>query len=167
LCAGVVVVCGLVAGLLATAGSSGPTPAPAFSLARLGGGSPVRLPVLEDGKAVPVVVTFFASWCGPCHAELPVVARVASTLEASGTRVSFVGVDGNDLSSSGLALARSSGVTFPVGKDPDSAVAPRFGIPGYPATAFVDAGGDVVHVVRGPVSAVTLRSWAERIALTT
>ncbi len=156
---------GLLAALTLVGGSSGERAAPPFSLTALGGGGPVKVPVVEHGTTMPVVIVFFASWCVPCQKELPSVARTAVSLTAAGTRVAFVGIDGNDTVSDGLAFARHSGVRFPVGEDPDSAVANRYGLPGYPDTVFVDAAGDVVHVVNGPVSTSGLRHWALRIAL--
>ena len=161
---GVLLAAGLAAGLLATGGQSGTFAAPFFSLPRLGGGPDVRVPVVRNGSGAPVVVTFFASWCGPCYSELPRIAQVAGQLASSGSPVVFVGVDGNDLDSSGLAFARRAAVAFAVGADHSSAVAPRYGLQGYPATVFIDRHGTVVHVVRGPVSTGSLRTWATRIA---
>lgn len=161
---GVLVVGAVIGGLEATSATSGSSVAASFTLPRLGGGPAVRVPVVDHGREAPVVLTFFASWCGPCNAELPTVASVARQLTVSGSPVEFVGVDGNDLDSSGLALVHRAGVAFAVGADHTSAIAPRFGIGGYPATVFIDRDGTVAHVVRGPVTASVLRTWAARIA---
>jgi thiol-disulfide isomerase/thioredoxin len=156
--AAVVGVLALVAVLVATSGP-GPVRAPAVApLPRLGGGPPVSITA-----ARPAVLTFFASWCSPCRAELPMIARVASR-EAPLARVVFVGVDGNDDPASGLSFARSSGVTFAVAQDALSAVAPRFGLQGYPDTVFIDARGNVAGMVRGPISQATLESWLSRLS---
>jgi len=161
---GVLLAGGLAAGLLTTGGQPGTFAAPFFTLPRLGGGPAVRLPAVRGGSNVPVVLTFFASWCGPCYSELPRVAQVEQQLAAAGSPVVFVGVDGNDLDSSGLSFSRRAGVTFAVGADHASVVAPRFGIQGYPATVFIDRHDTVVHVVRGPVGDSELRTWAARIS---
>ena len=162
--AAVVVVVGVVVALGFT--SSAPQPAPAFSYPRLGGGSPVRYPLAGSRAHHPVVVAFFASWCSPCRTDLPTIAQVARQEARRGSPVQFVGIDGNDEPASGLAFARQSGVTFPVGSDADSALAPRFGLDGYPDTVFVSASGDVAHVVHGPVSRATLEQWVARLAPT-
>jgi thiol-disulfide isomerase/thioredoxin len=123
----------------------------------------VSVPIIGEGAHHPVVLTFFASWCGPCHTELPTVARVARRTEAAGDKVRFIGIDDNDASASGLAFARASGVSFPVGRDWLSLTAPKYGIPGNPATVFVNAGGDVVRTVLGPIKPAALEAEIAKI----
>ena len=122
----------------------------------------MSLPVAGD-RGTPVVLTFFASWCTPCRTELPMIAGVARHQGAQ-RDVAFVGVDGNDDPASGLAFARSSGVSFPVAVDADSSVAPRYGLVGYPDTVFVDATGRIAGTVQGPVSRPVLEDWLARLA---
>jgi len=162
--AGAVVVVGVVVTLGFTTG--GAQAAPTFSYPRLGGGAPVRYPLTGTEAHRPVVLSFFASWCSPCRTELPTVAQVARQAQRRHSPVVFVGIDGNDEAASGLAFARRSGVTFAVGADADSALAPRLGLDGYPDTVFVSASGQVAHVVRGPVSRTVLEQWVSRLAAT-
>jgi thiol-disulfide isomerase/thioredoxin len=119
--------------------------------------------VSGDAVRPPVVLTFFASWCTPCQTELPAIARIAAQETSAGGRIHFVGIDGNDDPSSGLAFARRSGVTFPAGSDPTEDVARALGLPGLPDTVFVDRSGHVVNVVEGPISEATLRTWIARL----
>jgi cytochrome c biogenesis protein CcmG/thiol:disulfide interchange protein DsbE len=114
-------------------------------------------------RGAPVVLTFFASWCTPCRTELPMIARVASDPQNSGSPVLFLGVDGNDDPASGVAFARSSGVTFPVAVDGDSSVAPHYALVGYPDTVFIDATGHIAGAVHGPVSRAVLIGWMSRL----
>jgi thiol-disulfide isomerase/thioredoxin len=134
------------------------------ALPRLGGGEPVSYPLMGAEAHKPVVLTFFASWCPPCRAELPMVARVARQAQAAGDGVVFVGVDGNDNPASGLSFARHSGVTFVVGANADSALAPKFTLVGYPGTVFIDATGTIVKTVHGPVSHATLETYLTRLS---
>jgi len=92
------------------------------------------------------------------------VARVADQERAAGGRVVFVGVDGNDDPASGLSFARKSGVSFAVGADAQSALAPKFSLVGYPGTVFIDASGNVVGTVHGPVSHATLERFLTRLS---
>jgi thiol-disulfide isomerase/thioredoxin len=154
---------GLWLGLTVADGSAGARSAPSFSLARLGGGPAVTVPVAGH-RGTPVVLTFFASWCTPCRTELPMIAGVARHQPSAGRLVAFVGIDGNDDPASGLAFARSSGVSFPVAVDADSSVAPRYGLVGYPDTVFVDATGHIAGTVQGPVSRPVLEDWLARLA---
>jgi thiol-disulfide isomerase/thioredoxin len=156
----------LAAGLwvaLTAFNAPGPTRAPHFSLPRLGPGPRVAVPVVGAGAHQAVVLTFFASWCADCHSELPAVARVAREADARGDRVQFIGVDDNDRQAAGLAFAHQSGVGFPVGRDWFSTTAPRYGIPGNPATVFINAAGDVVRTVLGPIAPATLEAEIARI----
>jgi len=154
---GVIVAGGLWVGLTVVTAPA-PKKVTPFSLPRLGVGPRVRVPLAGEGAHDPVVVTFFASWCGPCHRELPSVAQVARRAQAAGDRVKFIGVDDNDAPASGLAFARKSGVDFPVGRDALSLVAPTFDIPGNPATVFINASGDIVKTVLGPIKVPVLEA---------
>jgi len=160
---GVMVAVALVIGLTIGSGG-GPQRAPAFSLPRLGGGQPVTYPLTGAQAHKPVVLTFFASWCPPCRAELPMVAQVARQEQSAGDGVVFVGVDGNDNPASGLSFARKSGVSFAVGANADSALAPRFTLVGYPGTVFIDASGTIFKTVHGPVSHATLEDYVARLS---
>lgn len=160
----------VLAGLLALAlwAPWGTAPAaarlPQVSLARLGGGPDIQLPLSDGGAGHPLVLVWFASWCAPCQAELPQVARVAAAAEASGTPVRFVGIDGNDAPSAGVAFVRASGVTFPVASDPDQRLANLLGLAWMPMTVFVDRHDAIVQVVRGPITPRALEAAVHRLA---
>jgi thiol-disulfide isomerase/thioredoxin len=159
---GVVIAAGLWVGLTSFT-AAGPATAHPFSLPRLGGGPRVTMPIVGEGAHDPVVLTFFASWCGPCRAELPSIARVARQAQEAGDKVKFIGIDDDDAPSSGLAFTRSSGVDFPVGRDSLVLVAPTFDVQWNPSTVFIDADGAIARTVRGPVSTSILDTEIARI----
>jgi thiol-disulfide isomerase/thioredoxin len=163
------VLAGLLAFGLFSPASSGPKSdikLPA-SLPSLEGGPAVALPKLGSRQAEPVVITFFASWCGPCESEMPAVARFYDTESADGVKVRFIGVDEND-PTGGLAFTEHSGVRFPVGKDPDGVVLEDLGaVPALPQTIFINQQGDIVfHQFGSVTSGSVLQTWVRRITST-
>ncbi|HEY2702217.1 MAG TPA: TlpA disulfide reductase family protein [Candidatus Dormibacteraeota bacterium] len=126
-----------------------------WELPRLNGPGLVRL---ADLRGKPVVVNFFASWCGPCRAELPVLSAMSTQL---GDRVRFVGVDSEE-SGDGLGMARQYGVDrWPIAQDVggrlNSGLHDALGAMGLPATAFYDAQGKLLGVKLGAFLHDTLR----------
>lgn len=109
----------------------------------LGGGKEVYLAGLR-GK--PTVINLWASWCGPCRKELPLLAKAHREL---GDRVQILGIDfADDAPDYALDLAARSGVTYPLLADPLSAVKFDLKVVGLPQTVFVDAQGTIVAMER-------------------
>lgn len=135
---------------------SGKPAARAFSLPLLGASGQVSL-AQYAGK--PLIVNFFASWCGPCEKETPMLARFYRAHHGS---VALVGIDGNDVTSNALRFARASGVSYPVGWDPQINVGVAYQVSGVPQTFFLDARHRVVYRVFG---AVTPAQLSEGLAL--
>ena len=109
-------------------------PAPAVDGTTLDG---ERLALADlDG---PVVVNFWASWCGPCAKEAPALQNVA---DAYDRRVSFVGVNVKDQPTAALNFERDFGVEFPSWEDEAASIAASFGGIGpaaLPTTIVLDA----------------------------
>jgi thiol-disulfide isomerase/thioredoxin len=113
---------------------------PEITLPCLGGGEPVDLDELRG----PLVINLFAQWCEPCRDELPYYQRLH---EEGGDRVRVLGIDYLDTQPDGaIALARATGVTFPLLADPDGAVRADLRVRGLPGVVLVDADGRVAHV---------------------
>jgi len=130
---------------------------PEVTLPCLGGGRDVRLSALRG----PLVVNLFAQWCGPCRAELPSYQRLH---EAGAGRVRVLGLDYLDTRPGGaLALAATTGVTYPLVADPGGTVRTAFRTRGLPGVVLVDARGRVVDVeYRVMSSYAELRSLVEQ-----
>jgi len=117
-----------------------------FSLSGLSGGT-VRSPWTSGH---PGVLIFFASWCGPCKAEMPKIAKYLATHGEGAIQV--LGIDTADQRSAGQSFVSRAGATFHVGFDPSSSIASGvFGFQGIPETVFVSAKGVVVEVYPGAI----------------
>lgn len=103
---------------------------------------------LRQLRGIPVVVNMWASWCGPCRAELPVLGRVAV---AEGKRVAFLGLNSKDKSrKKAEELLAEFPQSYPSYVDEDHSQARKLGfLSNFPSTAFVDARGEVAYLHQG------------------
>jgi cytochrome c biogenesis protein CcmG, thiol:disulfide interchange protein DsbE len=101
-----------------------------------------------------VVVNFFASWCGPCAAEAPLLNRLQHRLAGHGT---VVGVAWNDLSEDALGFVREHGVRYPILRDVDRSFGDAYDVKGVPETFVLDPRGRLVALNRSQLTA----DWIE------
>ena len=113
---------------------------------------------LTDFRGYPVVVNFFASWCGPCQREARVLETAA---ERADRQTVFLGIDVNDASGDARHFLRSHGIRFAAVRTGDAAQA--FGLIGLPETYYVDRRGRIRGITRGELSAGSLSSELQRI----
>src|ERR1700730_13059040 len=126
-----------------------PPPAPAFTLPSLrDAAQPVSLSAY---RGRPVIINFFASWCGPYQRETPLLA---SFYHASAGKVVIIGVDADDKAAAALRFVQAHGVSFPVGFEPTPAVADAYGVSaiGIPETFFLDSRHRIVKRIFGDVT---------------
>lgn len=108
-----------------------------------------------DFAGTPTVINFWASWCPPCIVEMPAFEAVHRELSP---HVAFVGINVGDEPGAARELAERTGVTYPLGEDPDSAIFQAFGGIGMPTTVFVDAEGMIVSMISSRLRAQDLRA---------
>jgi thiol-disulfide isomerase/thioredoxin len=116
-------------------------------------------------RGAPVVVNFWGSWCGPCQAEAPVLARVAADTHRLGVR--FVGVDVRDNPSAGLAFEQGHHIPFPSISDPSNLIAAAFGPiapTATPSTYILDARGRIAWAYFGRTTYSQLELAVLRVA---
>ena len=125
----------------------------------VGGGVPEFRRRLRSVRGKPVVVNQWASWCGPCRAEFPLLARQAVKRRG---QVAFLGVNSRDATEEAEAFLVQSPTPFAHVEDPDAEVARVFrGGRSWPTTAFYDADGKLNYTKQG--SYRTERDLAEDI----
>ena len=123
------------------------SPAPAFQLPALDGkGQPLSVAALR-GKVV--LVNFWASWCGPCRREMPVLEQLNRQYGKRGVVV--VGVNVEPDRTAALDWLRETPVSFPVLSDADSRVSAAYHVEGMPNTVILDRKGTVRYVHRSYV----------------
>jgi cytochrome c biogenesis protein CcmG, thiol:disulfide interchange protein DsbE len=111
---------------------------------------PMRLAEL---RGTPVVINFWASWCVPCRAEAPELARFAREM---GTRAHLVGVDFQDAKADALAFIREFQWRFPNVRDPRGKLAGRYKLAGLPTTYVIDTRGRIARSMTGAQTFETL-----------
>lgn len=143
-------------------GRSGATrihkPAPPINISLYNGGgiSPERY----AGK--PLVVNFWASWCGPCRQEAPLFERLWREYGERG--VVFIGVNIQDAHADARAYLSEFGITYPNGYDEGGRISVDYGVIGIPVTFFINREGIVERRWVGAVREAKLRLWIDELA---
>ena len=102
---------------------------------------------LRELRGHPVVINKWASWCGPCRAELPILQDLSTE---RGKEIAFVGVNARDKRPAAERFTARYPVPYPSYEDPDEAIARAIKAPSnFPVTLFVNAQGKTVFTHQG------------------
>lgn len=123
-------------------------PAPDFTLTTLDG----REVSLSDFEGQPVIINFWATWCGPCRVEMPHLQEAYTTHQDEGLVVLGVNLTQRDSVNAVPGFLDEFGLTFPIVLDKNGNVAEAYNVIGQPASVFVNKDGTVHEVFYGPVN---------------
>jgi thiol-disulfide isomerase/thioredoxin len=119
-------------------------PAPAFQLSGRGGKSID----LSQFRGQVVMINFWATWCGPCRQEMPLLEDIYKKYKPMGFTMLGVNVE-PDSRSAEAWLSKQKPVSFPIAFDTDSKVSKLYKVAGMPSTVFVDRKGNVRVMHKG------------------
>ena len=126
--------------------------APAFALKTVGSAETLDLQKL---RGRPVVINFWATWCGPCYEEHPTLVQNARAL---GNDVQFVGVVFNDSEEKIEQFLKERGSAYPTVLDQQGKTAIAYGVGGVPETFFLNRQGTIVAKYSGPMTTDILQT---------
>ncbi|MCU7936592.1 MAG: TlpA family protein disulfide reductase [Candidatus Thiodiazotropha sp. (ex Dulcina madagascariensis)] len=140
--------CGLLTGLLligcgqlSAAGSA--QPAPDFTL-KSRSGENIKLSEL---RGQVVMVNFWASWCGPCRQEMPLLQQLYERYQSMG--FTLLGVNVDEEQAAAEKMLRDIPVSFPVLYDDKSRVSKAYRVKAMPSTFMIDRDGQVRYLHKG------------------
>lgn len=112
---------------------------------------------LSDYRGTPVVLNFWASWCGPCQSEMPEFQAASEAWEGEICFLMVNMTDGaRETVESASAFVAEKGYTFPVFYDTAYDAANTYGVYSLPTTYFIDADGYAIAKATGAIDAATL-----------
>ena len=118
-------------------------PAPDFALKSLTGKN-LRL---SEFRGEVVMINFWATWCGPCRQEMPLLDELHRRYQKVGLRL--IGVNIDDDQRSAIKMVRVLGISFPVLLDERKHVSRLYDVDAMPATLLIDRTGVVRYIHHG------------------
>ncbi len=118
-------------------------PAPNFTLKDAEGNAVS----LSDLKGQIVMINFWASWCGPCRQEMPLLEAIYRKYEPLG--FTLLGVNVEENSNDGQAWLAERPVSFPVLYDPENGVSKLYDVIAMPSTVLIDRQGNLRYLHHG------------------
>jgi peroxiredoxin len=131
----------LLAGTAFAADAGGP--APSFTLAALTG----QQAALSQYKGQVVMVNFWATWCGPCQQEMPLLDQMYKKYKPAG--FTLIGVNVDKEAPPVRELMARKPVSFPVLLDPANQVSKAYHVDEMPSSVLIDRKGEIRYIHRG------------------
>lgn len=133
------------------------SPAPGLKITSFDG----KVFSLEAVKGRPVVINFWASWCGPCRLEAEGLEKAYQMFRGKG--VEFIGVAIQDTPESAMKFIEEYGLTYPNGLDAKGEIAEAYEVFGVPKTVIVAKDGNLSFIYLGAITLDILSSEIKRV----
>ena len=117
---------------------------------------------LSDFRGTPVVLNWYASWCGPCRLEIPDFKAAYETFDGD---LIFLGVNLQESAEKAAGLMDEFEATWPIVLDQDGSVFAHYRGIGMPTTLFIDADGIIVESGSGLVTEGALVTALAKLGL--
>ncbi len=130
--------------------------APDFRLETLDG----EAVALSDFQGKPVMLNFWASWCGPCQQEIPYMVEAYADAD---DQFEIVAVNIQESTNTVRDFADSAEMTFSILLDDKASVATGYSIRGIPTSMFLDSDGVIVAIHEGTLTEAQLQSYLDMI----
>ncbi|MFI5323060.1 MAG: TlpA disulfide reductase family protein [Thermodesulfobacteriota bacterium] len=116
-----------------------------FSLETVDTGKKISL---DDFKGKPVILNFWATWCGPCKEELPVFQKMWNKYKDKD--VAFIGIDVMDDRSNAAEFIKNNDITYTILYDQQGEISSKYKVVALPATFFINKEGKIAVKNYGP-----------------
>ena len=131
------------------------SPAPDFELAGLDG----QMVALSSLRGHPVVLNFWASWCGPCRMEMPFFQQVSQDEDWRAQGLVILAVNMGESPQKVAAFIEENNHSFPVLLDTGTDVAAMYQVSGIPVTYFIDENGIIRDRYPGAFTSLERLDW--------
>lgn len=122
-------------------------PAPPFAARTVDGTRQTKR--LADYKGHVTIINVWATWCGPCKAEMPALEKLYETYAPKGLKIAAVSIDETASDDSVRAYAHNMGLTFDILHDPQYTIETAYQVVGYPSSYVLDRDGVIRKIVFG------------------
>ena len=135
------------------------TPAPDFTLKSYSG----KNLKLSEYRGQVVLMNFWASWCGPCRQEMPLLEKLHNKYKKLGFTV--MGVNVEEDSSKAKGIVKKNKLTFPVLFDTQNKVSQLYQVSAMPSTVIIDRDGNMRYLHKGykPGDEKAYKKWVKKL----